>query len=64
LRRLEFSTAIDTNRLKTRKGGLVTKSPLHPLFTGAQKLNVIPVVAALMVAPPIVSLAASREQTW
>jgi hypothetical protein len=38
--------------------------PRHRIFAGAQKLNVMPVVAALMVAPPMVSLAASREQTW
>src|ERR1700730_18341924 len=49
---------------RREKGGLVAKSPFNSYFVGAQKLNVIPVVAALMVAPPIVSLLASREQTW
>jgi hypothetical protein len=49
---------------RQEKGELVTKSPFITLFAGAQKLNVMPVVAALMVAPPIVSLLASREQTW
>src|SRR5437870_2269187 len=37
--------------LKREKGGLI-ESPLRPVFVGAQKLNVIPVVAALIVAPP------------
>jgi hypothetical protein len=47
-----------------KKGGLVIKSPFIEYSLATQKLNVIPVVAALIVAPPIVSLAASREQTW
>src|SRR5216683_208591 len=53
-----------TDAFKTRKRGTRHQVPLHHLFFSAQKLNVIPVVAALIVAPPIVSLAASREQTW
>src|SRR5450631_185029 len=58
--RLEFAAAIEISS-KTRKRG-THRVPLHPIFAGAQKLNVMPVVAALMVAPPMVSLAASREQ--
>ncbi len=51
-----------SRRFQNDKGGLVIKSPFIT-FVSAQKLNVIPVVAALIVAPPIVSLPASREQT-
>jgi hypothetical protein len=55
----------DRNKsLKDEKKGDSVTSPPSSLFVSAQKLNVIPVVAALMVAPPIMSLAASREQTW
>jgi hypothetical protein len=47
------------NRNKTfkdEKRGTPHRVPLHHLLISAQKLNVIPVVAALMVAPPIVLL--------
>jgi hypothetical protein len=50
------SRAQPNKPLKHEKGGLVAKVPLHPVFVSAQKLNVIPVVAALIVAPPIVLL--------
>src|SRR4030088_2844521 len=49
---------------KREKRGGRHRTPLHHLRAGAQKLNVIPVVPALMVAPPIVSLLPSRPQTW
>jgi hypothetical protein len=45
-----------------KKGDSLSSPPLHT-FDSRQKLNVIPVVAALSVAPPIVLFAASREQT-
>ncbi len=43
----------------TKKGDLIV--PLLPAHGNDQKLNVMPVETALSVAPPIVSLAASRE---
>ena len=54
----------ENNRLKTRKRGTRHQVPLRHLCISAQKLNVIPVVAALIVAPPIVLLLESRLQTW
>jgi hypothetical protein len=48
---------------KDEKKGTCHQVPLvHIRYV--QKLNVMPVVAALIVAPPMVSLKASREQTW
>ena len=44
---------------KREKGGL--DSPPLPANSDDQKLNVMPLEMALSVAPPIVSLAASRE---
>jgi hypothetical protein len=55
-KRLDSLAAIETNRLNTKKGGLVTKSPFITGFVTVQKLNVMPVVAALIVAPPMVLL--------
>src|SRR5258708_37966101 len=49
-----------TDAFKTRKRGTRHPVPLHHLFFSAHKFNRIPVVAALVVAPPIGSLAASR----
>src|SRR6185437_3980408 len=51
-------------RRKMMKGDSLSSPPPHPCSVAVQKLNVMPVVAALIVAPPIVSLPASREQIW
>ncbi len=59
--RLEFAAAIEIILQNEKRG--THQVPLHHILVGAQKLNVIPVVAALIFAPPMVSLEASREQT-
>jgi hypothetical protein len=52
--------AIGVNRTESfkdkQKGDSSPSPPLISRFVRAQKLNVMPVVAALMVAPPIVLL--------